>query len=539
MASNPYMTLREWLDLALSLIGVAPQLTDETGAGLLSVCGLDDLAQAPLADVPKELQRLVAFAISLQGEADVFVFDGRFLMGEGTIRQRLLEKVREILNTRTALITATTPPVLPVPVRHAIAMHDGQMIYYGEPATVVPLYQRFLEAIERAAYRRERRARAKADEVGTKDTTAADSAAEPDTATAIRVLNASRRLRHVVMSPLAFEDELVRLSEHSRPVLAGPYLSNTAQELLYWVPFLAWVRSRLSPDQPVVALSRGGADPWYAHACSSYVDMYDLWPLEDFQARNVQRVAQVGGQKQLYVSEFEGEILARVAGDLGMPDAEVLHPSLIGRVWSEVWRGRLPPSFAVRRARHVRMTLDRLNGLPPSYVAVKFEYNPLFQAGDAERALVARLVRALATRGPVVVLNTGHDVDNYREGPIELGENVFALPLMPTPRHSLETQTRVLAGARAFVGTYGGLSLAAPFCGVDAFTVYSEPVGFFTNHNTMLRAAVDRLGGCSYVISRTPQVDVERVADWAFGRGRRGLLARKPLYPTSGLHLLP
>ncbi len=42
-------------------------------------------------------------------------------------------------------------------------------------------------------------------------------------------------------------------------------------------------------------------------------------------------------------------------------------------------------------------------------------------------------------------------------------------------RRNLAVQTAVIARARAFVGTYGGYSYLAPFCGVPSLAFYSEP----------------------------------------------------------------
>ena len=46
-----------------------------------------------------------------------------------------------------------------------------------------------------------------------------------------------------------------------------------------------------------------------------------------------------------------------------------------------------------------------------------------------------------------------------------------------TPRNNLAVQTKVISGARAFIGTYGGLSYLAPFYGVNSLAFYSNPEG--------------------------------------------------------------
>ena len=65
----------------------------------------------------------------------------------------------------------------------------------------------------------------------------------------------------------------------------------------------------------------------------------------------------------------------------------------------------------------------------------------------------------------MVSLTTGlrlddHDGDDMRDAGVQL------LPENLTPRENLAVQTALVAGAPAFVGTYGGFSYLAPFLGV-------------------------------------------------------------------------
>jgi ADP-heptose:LPS heptosyltransferase len=59
-----------------------------------------------------------------------------------------------------------------------------------------------------------------------------------------------------------------------------------------------------------------------------------------------------------------------------------------------------------------------------------------------------------------------------------------------TPQRNLDIQTRIIANARAFVGTYGGLAYVAPFYGVPS-------VGFYSQESDLMSAHLDagwRLG---------------------------------------------
>ncbi len=56
------------------------------------------------------------------------------------------------------------------------------------------------------------------------------------------------------------------LGRSGKPIILGPWLSETGFELLYWIPFLAWAKAygNFDPDRLIV-VSRGGAAPWYRH----------------------------------------------------------------------------------------------------------------------------------------------------------------------------------------------------------------------------------------------------------------------------------
>jgi hypothetical protein len=83
---------------------------------------------------------------------------------------------------------------------------------------------------------------------------------------------------------------------------------------------------------------------------------------------------------------------------------------------------------------------------------------------------------------------------------------VQSLPHDLPPADNLAVQTAIVAGAAAFVGTYGGFSYLAPFHGVPATAYYSNAGGFSPHHLTMARSALAQLHGES-------RLDVRAVED--------------------------
>ena len=80
------------------------------------------------------------------------------------------------------------------------------------------------------------------------------------------------------------------LGRSGRPIILGPWLSETGFELLYWIPFLAWAKAygNFDPDRLVV-VSRGGAAPWYRHITPHYEEIFSFYTPDEF--RVAQRAA--------------------------------------------------------------------------------------------------------------------------------------------------------------------------------------------------------------------------------------------------------
>jgi hypothetical protein len=91
-----------------------------------------------------------------------------------------------------------------------------------------------------------------------------------------------------------------------------------------------------------------------------------------------------------------------------------------------------------------------------------------------------------------------------------------------TPQNNLAVQTKVISKARAFVGTYGGLSYLAPLYGVTSLAFYSPRERFNVQHLELARRVFGRFKRGSYVVLDTSDLSVLGLA---LGE-QRGPLAR-------------
>ena len=281
--------------------------------------------------------------------------------------------------------------------------------------------------------------------------------------------------------------EMERLQRGSGPILIGPWISEVGFELLYWIPFLNWARKAYQLDgRRLIVISRGGARPWYRHLTSEYLDVFDLFPLDEYRSRNEERWAEGGNQKQFDVTAMDRDIVQRARARLNLPDAEVLHPSVMYKLLRFYWFEKAGAALLTKHTVYTTLTppepLPAVEGLPAEYVAVRFYFRPSFPDTPENRRFAADTIQAISREMPVVLLNTGISLDEHDDVQVPGGQGVYRVDHLMTPGANLELQTRIISRARAFVGTYGGLAYVAPFYGVPVIGFYSDETELVPAH---------------------------------------------------------
>lgn len=270
--------------------------------------------------------------------------------------------------------------------------------------------------------------------------------------------------------------DLWRAARGSGPIIVGPWLSEVGYEVLYWIPFLRWFVDyyRVDPSR-VVAVSRGGVSGWYEGIAARYVELLDLFPPDDFAARN--RARQGGDQKQTGISAFDAEILALVRGRLGLSAASVCHPSTMVRLLRQFWLGNESLDYALSYLRYAPMmgaAPEPLPPLPPDFVAMKFYTARSLGGNSRHNDLLRTVVESVARRHPVVLLATGLALDEHEDFLFGGIPGVTSVASCMRPANNLGVQTEIIRRARRFVGTCGSLAWLAPMLGTDTLAVYSD-----------------------------------------------------------------
>jgi hypothetical protein len=161
------------------------------------------------------------------------------------------------------------------------------------------------------------------------------------------------------------------------------------------------------------------------------------------------------------------------------------------RLFHTFWQSRAPVSvvenFALFKPLPPIDTTDIAAQLPDDYVAVRFYFNAAFPDTEGNRRFATDLVNALAETTDVVLLNPMMPLDDRRDADVQARGRVHQISHLMSPRMNLDVQSKVIARARAFVGTHGGLSYLPPLYGVRSLSFYSDARGFRTQHLDLAR----------------------------------------------------
>lgn len=516
---NPFLTVDEYVRLAATIHGAEPDVADACCEEALQVTGLTGRRDAPLVNLPRGDVRYLSLAVSLIVPQDLRVFDGVPRLGSGSVGSWVAARMREHFERGSNLILSATTEGLPSTVSRAIILHEGETLYQGGAETVVPIYDHFVGRMARIQRADEARRSAETASPGAADTTDTLGGSGLDS---VDVRSPARLIARAVQSldrshiaSLA-EDQVAQAWASDQPIILGPFLADVAFELLYWRPFVAWMRATFGPRRaPVIAVSRGRVNEWYAGLASEYVDVCDLLPFETVHTCNLERVREGGTSKQTVISDFERDLLDLVMKRPGSADAAVVHPSVLFRVCSKIWGDVVPSHWLPQHARYERFEMSPAPALVADatepYVATSFWFNECFPDSDVHRRVVQDVLAELSQRADVIVIDVG-GFPGVSDA-IPSGGRIRVVASVETDDQA-RAQAKLIAGARAFVGTFGGLSLMAPFYNVPTCLLFGAEVGLFPQHAAVWRGVADAMPDLPCALTRTADFDPALLRAW-------------------------
>ena len=276
----------------------------------------------------------------------------------------------------------------------------------------------------------------------------------------------------------AIKTALEEIQQGTAPILVGPWIDTTAQELLYWVPFVRWASATYGlAAERLIVLSHGGAPEWYGPLASRFVEVADLFSAEElahWMARTVPQSVQ--NPKQAVMFPFDQEVVERAARAFDLADHHVLHPSFFFRVLLRLRKDlQIDRLGDVLRAERLASPAVQLPAhLPKSFIAVSAGFTPALPETPENGQLLQELISQVSARHDVVIVDAAATVESVltRIGP---SGRVHLLDDAGEPRPR-QLQTAVLAQAKGYIGPYGDLAVLAAFCGTAVTAYHSERI---------------------------------------------------------------
>ncbi|MBN1848829.1 MAG: tetratricopeptide repeat protein [Deltaproteobacteria bacterium] len=331
----------------------------------------------------------------------------------------------------------------------------------------------------------------------------------------IRRVDLQKRLQEAYILPEHIKKEIKRVTSGPNRIIFGPWLSEVGYEVLYWIPFLNWVQKAFDIEKErVTVISRGGCELWYRDLSSCYIDIFDYLSPQTFRAKNEERWARWGIQKQKGIDTFDMEIIDLMKPRWGNETYELIHPSMMVNLFMPYWESH----------RGLDLILDHTiykdypkihphpawKDLTSDYFAVKFYFNSNFKDTEENRRLVSDLIHTLAKRHKIVLLDNGLDIDDHSDCVPGYSQNIYSFRKLMSAKNNLDIQTNIIARAKALIGTHGGFLGLARFYGVNAVGFYSNMYDLDSIHTPVFQSALSRFKNGSYTLLHFKDLDLIR-----------------------------
>jgi hypothetical protein len=304
-----------------------------------------------------------------------------------------------------------------------------------------------------------------------------------------------KRRRAVTIGQLAAR-KIDQIASSDRLIVVGPWIGGVGMELLYWIPLLNRLTSEHGLDPArVVAISRGGADPWYADVAARYIDLLDHYSTDDIRAWHAARLSHSDTESHIRMRGHDRAAFELAREQAGERNAEWLHPVLMHRLFAPRWEwGASSAVVAAHTDQRPLPGQDNVDlGLPDTYVAVKLYFSPSLPDTSENRGAFERSMIALAEQTAVVLLGGGEETGGHEPYVPPSSLPVQHISERLEPRQNLALQTQVVRGARALISTYGGFSFLGPYVATPTLAVYSRP-GVSAMHLDSIERVARRLG---------------------------------------------
>ena len=304
------------------------------------------------------------------------------------------------------------------------------------------------------------------------------------------------------------EDAIADARRGGSPILIGPWTGGIGHELLYWIPMLRWFRKAYNIDKSrIVVISRGGTKEWYTGILGNYIDLFDLVPIKRQEYRDDVLARVASSDAPPAAGKIEKETYKEAARQIGAERFTTLHPQVMFKLFKRRWTGLAGDTFVTRYTRVQSIGSDistaqkRLGALPRDYVAVDFHFSEALPDTPHNRDLITRFILQLSQDVDVFLLEPGLADEQGAMAQIGPDPRIHRVDKEIRPSDILAVQSGVIAGARAFVGTFGAMSYLGQALGRPTVGVTAREGQTSSGERELAMIQPDPAGGALHLVS--------------------------------------
>lgn len=138
---KPMLTVQENLLFKSALLGMSRKDAFARKEAILQFANLEDLEQKKLFDIPTEFAVKLGQAICLHADADLYVFDGKVVVGDEEFRERCLQRILLLMQKATVFFLVSKPQLIEFPLTRVLILQAGRIVYDGPVADGYAYYE--------------------------------------------------------------------------------------------------------------------------------------------------------------------------------------------------------------------------------------------------------------------------------------------------------------------------------------------------------------------------------------------------------------
>lgn len=131
---KPMLTVQENLLFKSALLGMSRKDAFARKEAILQFANLEDLEQKKLFDIPAEFAVKLGQSICLHADADLYVFDGKIVVGDEEFRERCLQRILLLMKKATVFFLVSKPQLIEFPLTRVLILQAGRIVYDGPVA---------------------------------------------------------------------------------------------------------------------------------------------------------------------------------------------------------------------------------------------------------------------------------------------------------------------------------------------------------------------------------------------------------------------